>query len=54
MTWHAYDGVTINVVQQKTGTKLAIAVQANLRALLDTRPRQAITILVTDMESHSH
>ena len=48
MTWHAYDGVTINVVQQKTGTKLAIAVHPNLRALLDTRPRQAITILVTE------
>lgn len=47
MTWGDYDGNTIRVVQQKTGTKLAVAVHPALKAILDETPREAVAILIT-------
>jgi enterobacteria phage integrase len=47
MTWADVIGPRINVVQQKTGAKLAIKLHAELRHALDETPRQHVTILNT-------
>ena len=47
MTWAAYDGVGIEVVQQKTGARLWVPAHAALRAELDAWQREAVTILTT-------
>lgn len=48
MTWSAYDGATIRLRQQKTGTSLVIPAHPALRAELEEwkRERSATTILV--------
>lgn len=45
MTWRAYDGSAIEVIQEKTGTPLWIPCHTSLRAALDRAPRTAMTIL---------
>lgn len=45
LPWTAYDGVTIRLVQSKTGTRITIPVGAPLREILDATGRQADTIL---------
>lgn len=49
MTWGAYDGATIRLRQQKTGTPLVIPCHPDLRAELDRwkRDRQAAVILTS-------
>lgn len=48
MTWGAIDGHMIEVVQQKTETRLWIPLHRDLRAILDGTPKVAATILTTD------
>lgn len=45
MGWSAYDGLTIRLVQQKTGAPLVLPVHPTLKAHLDAWPRIAATIL---------
>lgn len=45
MGWSAYDGLTIRLIQQKTGAPLVLPVPAPLKAHLDGWPRLAATIL---------
>ena len=45
MGWSAYDGATIRLVQQKTGTPLVLPVHPTLKPHLDAWPRVAATIL---------
>ena len=47
MTWAAYDGAGIEVVQQKTGVRLWVPAHIELRAELDVWERQSVTMLVT-------
>jgi integrase len=47
MTWSAYDGQGIEVVQQKTGARLWVPAHAALRAELDAWARDAVTMLAT-------
>lgn len=45
MGWSAYDGSTIRLIQQKTGTPLVVPVHPLLKARLDQWERTATTIL---------
>jgi integrase len=47
MRWDAYDGKRIRVVQQKTGTALAIPAHPDLKAALKATPRSGATILTS-------
>lgn len=46
LTWSAYDGVSIRLMQSKTGTRVFIPVTSQLKAMLDNTKRQSPTILV--------
>lgn len=48
MTWKAYNGKSIDVVQEKTGEQVQIHCLDALKALLDITPRTAVQILTTD------
>jgi len=45
MTWAAYDGSAIEVIQQKTEAKVWIPVHGRTKEALDAAPRTAVTIL---------
>lgn len=47
MSWRDIKGRAIRVVQQKTGAKIWVPLHSDLRAVLDTAPRQHISILTT-------
>ena len=47
MSWHDYDGVTIQVMQSKTGAKLSIPVHSALKEALDAQERVSPVILTT-------
>lgn len=47
LTWSAYDGTHINLRQSKTGRQVRIKVSEELKAVLDSTPREAATILTT-------
>lgn len=46
MRWSAYDGITIQVKQQKTGEELVLTAPANLRVELDTWKREASALTI--------
>lgn len=48
MGWSQYDGATVHLRQRKTGTLIAVPVVAELRHALDTAPRTAATIVVSE------
>lgn len=48
LLWSAYDGFFIRFEQSKTGRRVAIRVGTPLKAVLDTLPRRATTILTTE------
>ena len=45
MSWAAYDGTAIEVVQEKTGARTWLPCPARLKTWLDARDRRAVTIL---------
>ena len=45
MTWSAFDGEAIELIQEKTGTHLWVHCPAALRACLAAEPRVGVTIL---------
>lgn len=45
LTWTAYDGSTLRLRQQKTGSSVRLRVSPSLKSLLDSLPRTAVTIL---------
>ena len=45
MTWSAFDGRAIELVQEKTGAHLWVPCPAALREVLATEPRRGLTIL---------
>lgn len=47
LTWSAYDGTHISLRQSKTGRQVRIKVSGELKAVLDSTPREAATILTT-------
>lgn len=47
LTWNAYDGTHISLRQGKTGRFVRIKVYSELKTLLDSTKRQAVTILTT-------
>jgi len=47
MRWDAINGSTIKVRQEKTGKELLIPLHRDLRAVLDSIPRRAVTILTS-------
>ena len=47
MTWRAYDGAAIDVVQQKTGKSLTIPLHPVMQDLLGIIPRRALVIFTT-------
>lgn len=47
MPWSAYDGLTVRLRQEKTGTPLVIPATADLRRELDSWPRVGVLILYT-------
>lgn len=47
MGWQHISGETLNVVQQKTGTKLTLPLRPELKVVLDATPRQHLTFLTT-------
>lgn len=51
LPWSAYDGTTIRLRQGKTKAHVAIPVGAPLKALLDSTPKQAVTILCTSRKT---
>lgn len=48
MPWSAYDGRRIELRQRKTGRLISARAHAELKAALDTTPRQAVTVLVSE------
>lgn len=48
MTWADVNGSTIRVVQQKTREKLSLPLHQHLRSILDSAPRQHVSIVVTE------
>lgn len=47
LTWSAYDGTHISLRQSKTRRQVRIKVSGELKAVLDSAPREASTILTT-------
>ena len=47
LTWSAYDGTHISLRQSKTGRQVRVKVSGELKAVLDSTPREAATILTT-------
>lgn len=47
LPWSAYDGTHIRLKQGKTGARVVIRVSKQLKKLLDTTPKRAVTILTT-------
>ena len=47
LPWSAYDGTHISLRQSKTGRHVRIRVSEELKAILDSTPREAATILTT-------
>jgi integrase len=45
LTWTAYDGSSLGLRQQKTGTTVRLRVSPELKSMLDAMPRRAVTIL---------
>lgn len=48
LPWSAYDGQHITLRQSKTGRRVRIKVSGELKAVLDSTPREASTILTTE------
>ena len=48
LAWSAYDGRTISLRQRKTGRAVVIPAALELRQLLDTAPRTAVQIVVSE------
>jgi integrase len=48
MTWHDYNGENIQLVQNKTGTKLTIPAHTDLKKALDVQDRVSPIILTTE------
>ncbi len=51
MTWTAYDGTHINIIQRKTNAKVYIPVTSTLKSILDNMGKKAITVL-TNTKGH--
>jgi integrase len=51
LTWAAYDGETIRLIQSKTGARVTIPVGEPLKLVLDATKRQSPTILV-NLDGH--
>ena len=50
MTWSAFDGSAIELVQEKTGAHLWVACPAELRSCLAQEPRRGLTILTRPVQ----